>query len=108
MEPTLEQRYQRRIAQLEDENAALSKRVAELEAQAAELHKLVAKLTEQSIRQLVIGRWITQGSHSLRGRQGNGRIRTVLDTCRKSGRSAGQCLACLYFPTPTPSLLPQT
>lgn len=66
---------------------------------------------EQSIRQLVIDRRITQGSRSLMGRQWNGRIWTVLDTCRKQGRSAWQflqnALSAYYFQTPTPSLLPQ-
>ena len=32
-------------------------------------------------------RWITQGSRSLMDRQWNARIWTVLDTCRKQGRS---------------------
>jgi len=67
---------------------------------------------EQSIRQLVIDRRITQGSRSLMGRQWNARIWTVLDTCRKQGRSAWQflqnALSSYYFQTPTPSLLPQT
>jgi len=67
---------------------------------------------EQSIRQLVIDRRITQGSRSLMGRQWNGRIWTVLDTCRKQGRSAWQflqkALSAYYFHTPAPSLLPQT
>ena len=66
---------------------------------------------EQSIRQLVIDRRITQGSRSLMGRQWNGRIWTVLDTCRKQGRSAWEflqnALSAYYFQTPTPSLLPQ-
>jgi len=67
---------------------------------------------ELSIRQLVIDRRITQGSRSLMGRQWNARIWTVLDTCRKQGRSAWQflqdALSAYYFQTPTPSLLPQT
>lgn len=66
---------------------------------------------EQSIRQLVIDRRITQGSRSLMGREWNGRIWTVLDTCRKQGRSAWEflqnALSAYYFHTPTPSLLPQ-
>jgi len=66
---------------------------------------------EQSIRQLVIDRRITQGSRSLIGRQWNARIWTVLDTCRKQSRSAWQflqnALSAYYFQTPTPSLLPQ-
>ena len=47
MEPTQEQRYQRRIAELEAANAALKKRVADLEAQVAKLSELVVKLNEQ-------------------------------------------------------------
>jgi len=68
---------------------------------------------EQSIRQLVIDRKITQGSRSEMGRQWNGRIWTVLDTCRKQGRSSWQFLrnaiSAYYFQTQTstPSLLPQ-
>ena len=66
---------------------------------------------EQSLRQLVIDRRITQGSRSVRGRQWNGRIWTVLDTCRKQGRSAWHflqtALSAYYFQSPTPSLLPQ-
>jgi transposase len=67
---------------------------------------------EQSMRQLVIDRRITQGRRSLMGRQWNARIWTVLDTCRKQGRSAWQflqnALSAYYFHTPTPSLLPHT
>ena len=66
---------------------------------------------EQSIRQLVIDRKITQGSRSEMGRQWNARIWTVLDTCRKQGRSSWQFLqnaiCAHYFQTSTPSLLPQ-
>ena len=66
---------------------------------------------EQSIRQLVIDRRITQGSRSPMGRQWNARIWTVLDTCRKQGRSAWEFLqnamSAYYFQSPTPSLLPQ-
>jgi transposase len=65
---------------------------------------------ERSIRTAVIGRRITQGSRSPMGRQWNARIRTVLGTCRKQGRSAWQflqnALSAHYFQTPTPSLLP--
>ena len=112
-------------------------RIAELEKQVAELLKVNAELAkrfrkqgdtifrflfdsavpptnnggEQSIRQLVIDRKITQGSRSEMGRQWNGRIWTVLDTCRKQGRSSWQFLqnaiCAHYFQTSTPSLLPQ-
>ena len=67
---------------------------------------------ERGIRAAVIDRRITQGSRSLMGRQWNARIWTVLDTCRKQGRSAWHflqnALSTQYFQTPTPSLLPQT
>jgi len=60
----------------------------------------------------VIDRRITQGSRSKRGRQWNARIWTVLDTCRKQGRSAWRflqkALADYHFQTPAPSLLIQT
>jgi len=66
---------------------------------------------ERAIRASVIDRRITQGSRSLMGRQWNARIWTVMDTCRKQGRSAWQflqkALSAHYFQTPTPSLLPQ-
>ena len=65
---------------------------------------------EQTIRQSIIDRRITQGSRSAMGRQWNVRIWTVLSTCRKQGRSAWQflqdALSAHYFQTPTPSLLP--
>ena len=67
---------------------------------------------ERSIRAAVIDRRITQGSRSLMGRQWNGRIWTVMDTCRKQSRSPWRflqnALSAHYFQTPTPSLLPQT
>lgn len=67
---------------------------------------------ERSIRAAVIDRRITQGSRSLTGRQWNARIWTVLDTCRKQGRSTWRflqnALSAHYFQTPTPSLIPQT
>ena len=67
--------------------------------------------SEQTLRQSIIDRKITQGSRSLMGRQWNARIWTVLATCRKQGRSAWQFLhdglSAKYFHTPMPSLLPQ-
>jgi transposase len=66
---------------------------------------------EQTIRDCVIDRRITQGSRSLMGRQWNARIWTVLGTCRKQHRSAWQflqdALSAHHFQTPTPSLLPR-
>jgi len=67
--------------------------------------------SEQTLRQSIIDRKITQGSRSLLGRQWNARIWTVPATCRKQGRSAWQflhaVLSAKYFQTPMPSLLPQ-
>lgn len=67
--------------------------------------------SEQTLRQSIIDRKITQGSRSLMGRQWNGRIWTVPATCRKQGCSAWQflqdALSAKYFQTPMPSLLPQ-
>ena len=48
MEPTREQAYQRRIAELEAENADLKALVAELKAQVARLAEQVAKLSKNS------------------------------------------------------------
>ena len=48
MEPTREQAYQRRIAELEAENADLKALVAELKAQVARLSEQVAKLSRNS------------------------------------------------------------
>ena len=66
---------------------------------------------EQTLRQAIIDRRITQGSRSAMGRQWNARIWTVLTTCRKQGRSSWQflqnALSAYYLQTPTPSLLPQ-
>ena len=66
---------------------------------------------EQTLRQAIIDRRITQGSRSLMGRQWNARIWTVLATCKKQGRSSWQflqnALSAHYFQTSTPSLLPQ-
>ena len=67
--------------------------------------------SEQTLRQSIIDRKITQCSRSLMGRQWNAHIWTVLATCRKQGRSAWQflqdVLSAKYFQTPMPSLLPQ-
>jgi len=65
---------------------------------------------ERSMRQVVIDRKITQGSRSEFGRQWNARIWTVLDTCRKQGRSPWQFLQdslfAYYFHTDYPTLVP--
>ncbi|HUV67937.1 MAG TPA: DUF6444 domain-containing protein [Sedimentisphaerales bacterium] len=64
---------------------------------------------EQTLRQAIIDRRITQGSRSVMGRQWNARIWTVLATCRKQGRSSWQflqnALSAYYFQTPIPSPL---
>ena len=66
---------------------------------------------EQTLRQAIIDRRITQVSRSLMGRQWNSRIWMVLATCRKQGRSSWQllqnALSAYYLQTPIPSLLPQ-
>ncbi len=66
---------------------------------------------EQTLRQAIIDRRITQGSRSLMGRQWNARIWTVLATCKKQGQSSWQflqnALSAYYFQTSTPSLIPQ-
>ena len=66
---------------------------------------------EQTLRQAIIDRRITQSSRFLMGRQWNARIWTVLATCRKQGRSSWQfirnALSAYYFQTPTPPILPQ-
>jgi hypothetical protein len=67
--------------------------------------------TRPNQNDLVIDRRITQGSRFLMGRQWNARIWTVLDTCRKQGRSAWKflqnALSAYYFQSSAPSLLPQ-
>ena len=111
-----EQFYIQRIAELLKVNAELAKRFRKhSDAIFRFLFDSVVPPTnnggEQSIRQLVIDRKITQCSRSEMGIQWNGRIWTVLDTCRKQGRSNWQFLqnaiSAYYFQTSIPSLLPQ-
>ena len=66
---------------------------------------------ERAVRTAVIDRRITQGTRSLKGRQWNERIWTVLGTCRKQGRSAWrflqEALLAFHGHGPAPSLIPQ-
>jgi len=69
-------------------------------------------LAEQSIRFIVIDRYITQGTRSKRGRTACERIWTVIGTCAMQGRSAfdfiRQALHADWRHKPPPSLLPDT
>ncbi len=67
-------------------------------------------MAEQAIRTVVIDRKIPQGTRSEMGRDGCGRIWTVLATCRKQKRSSWEflqdCVRAFYFGAPYPSLIP--
>jgi hypothetical protein len=67
-------------------------------------------LAEQAIRFVVIDRHITQGTRSLKGRETNERLWTVVGTCALQGRSAFEFILAAvraYFRgEPAPSLLP--
>ena len=67
---------------------------------------------EQAFRFVVIGRLITQGTRSLRGRLASERLWTVLATCRIQNRSAFewmlQAITAHYKKQQPPSLLPET
>ena len=69
-------------------------------------------LGEQTIRTVVIGRKITQGTRSEWGRQWSERIWTVLATCRKQKRSSWEfiqdCVLASRIGTPYPSQIPAT
>ncbi len=45
-------------------------------------------LSEQAIRFIVIGRYVTQSTRSYKGREANERLWTVIGTCALQGRSA--------------------
>lgn len=67
-------------------------------------------LAEQAVRFVVIDRHITQGTRSLKGRETNERLWTVVGTCALQGRSAFEFIlaavrAC-FRNQPAPSLLP--
>jgi len=67
-------------------------------------------LAEQAVRFVVIDRRITQGTRSLKGRETNERLWTVVGTCALQGRSAFEFILAAvraYFRSdPAPSLLP--
>jgi hypothetical protein len=67
-------------------------------------------LAEQAVRFVVIDRHITQGTRSLRGRQTNERLWTVVGTCALQGRSAFEFILAAvrahFRGEPAPSLLP--
>jgi len=67
-------------------------------------------VAEQAIRFIVIDRYVTQGTRSIKGRKSNERLWTVIATCALQGRSAfnfilGSVKAYFQDQTP-PSLLP--
>jgi transposase len=67
-------------------------------------------LAEQAVRFVVIDRRITQGTRSIKGRETNERLWTVVGTCALQGRSAFEFIltaVLAYFRSePAPSLLP--
>ena len=67
-------------------------------------------VAEQAIRFIVIDRHITQGTRSIKGRQANERLWTVIGTCAIQGRSAFnfilQAVEAYFYDEPPPSLLP--
>ncbi len=67
-------------------------------------------VAEQAIRFIVIDRYVTQGTRSLKGRQANERLWTVIGTCALQGRSAYhfilQAVHAYFYDEPAPSLLP--
>ena len=66
-------------------------------------------MAEQAIRFLVIGRHVTQGTRSVKGRQSNERLWTVVATCSLQGRSAFnfilESVKAYFHDQPAPSLL---
>ncbi|MCP4237330.1 MAG: transposase, partial [Aestuariibacter sp.] len=67
-------------------------------------------VAEQAIRFIVIDRYVTQGTRSVKGRQANERLWTVIGTCALQGRSAYnfilQAVHAYFYDKPAPSLLP--
>ncbi len=67
-------------------------------------------LAEQALRFVVIDRYVTQGTRSLRGRDYCQRAWTAVATCAQQARSVyqffGAALAALFNGNPIPSLLP--
>ena len=74
------------------------------------LRKVLAKVSEQAVRFVVIDRHITQGTRSLKGRETNERLWTVVGACTLQGRSAFefilQTVRAYFRDRPAPSLLP--
>lgn len=66
-------------------------------------------VAEQAIRFIVIDRYVTQGTRSIKGRQANERLWTVIATCALQGRSAFnfilQAVKAHFNNTPPPSLI---
>ncbi len=71
---------------------------------------LTNNLAEQAVRFVVIDRLITQGTRSIKGRETNERLWTVVGTCALQGRSAFEFILTAvrahFRSEPTPSLLP--
>ncbi len=67
-------------------------------------------VAEQAIRFIVIDRYVTQGTRSVKGREANERLWTVVGTCALQGRSAYnfilQAVHAYFYDEPAPSLLP--
>ena len=67
-------------------------------------------VAEQAIRFIVIDRYVTQGTRSVKGREANERLWTVVGTCELQGRSAYsfilQAVHAYIYNEPAPSLLP--
>lgn len=67
-------------------------------------------VAEQAIRFVVIDRHITQGTRSIKGREANERLWTVIATCALQGRSAFdfilKAVHAYFHNQPAPSLLP--
>jgi hypothetical protein len=66
-------------------------------------------VAEQAIRFVVIDRHVTQGTRSIKGRQSNERLWTVIATCSLQGRSAFnfilESVKAYFHDQPAPSLL---
>ncbi len=66
-------------------------------------------VAEQAIRFVVIDRYVTQGTRSVKGRQSNERLWTVIATCSLQGRSAFNFILASvkahFHDQPAPSLL---
>ncbi len=67
-------------------------------------------VAEQAIRFIVIDRYVTQGTRSVKGREANERLWTVIGTCALQGRSAFNfilhAIHAYFYDEPAPSLLP--